>query len=132
MLKLLRKNQKGFTLIEVMLVVIIIGIIAIIALPKLLVTREIARKGACQSNMQALRTAGEQAKWDAGAYPVDLAALLASSYISGNSAISGVCPTDGTSAYSYVVTADDPLTAADDSQLDIECTSAEAASHNAP
>ena len=60
----LRKREKGFTLIEVMLVVIIIGIIAIIALPKLLVTRETAAEKSCLSNLQALKTALEQYKWD--------------------------------------------------------------------
>ena len=71
-----KRDQKGFTLIEVMLVVIIIGIIAIIALPKLLVTREVAREKSCESNMQAIRTAIEQYKWDIDDYPAGPVANL--------------------------------------------------------
>jgi prepilin-type N-terminal cleavage/methylation domain-containing protein len=70
MTKFLRKkNQKGFTLLEVMLVVIIIGIIAIIALPRLLVTRQEARLRSCDSNLQAIRTQLEEYYWMEGHYP---------------------------------------------------------------
>jgi len=100
----LRKNEKGFTLIEVMLVVIIIGIIAIIALPKLLVTKKTAAEKSCLSNIQALRTAVEQHKWDTGTYSVETSASdlvddLTPTYLPANSTISGLCPGDGILTY---------------------------------
>ena len=101
---LLRKKEKGFTLIEVMLVVIIIGIIAIIALPKLLVTKVTAEQKSCDSNLQALRTQVESYEWNTGAYPADLNTILTDpEYFPATSDISGECPTDGV-AYSYVIT----------------------------
>ena len=69
MMTFMRKKEKGFTLIEVMLVVIIIGIIAIIALPKLLVTKITAETRSCLSNQQSVRTALEQYQWGEGVYP---------------------------------------------------------------
>lgn len=58
------KNRKGFTLIELMIVIAIIGILAAMAIPNFRKAREAARQKACYSNIRVILGALEMYNMD--------------------------------------------------------------------
>ena len=59
-MKVLNKNKSGFTLVEIMIVVAIIGLLAAIAIPNFVRARNTTQRNACINNLRQLDGAKQQ------------------------------------------------------------------------
>lgn len=95
------RNEKGFTLIELMVVVLIIAILIAIAVPVFNVARSNAQRRTCQANLRTLDGAIQTYKASEDVWPNAVASLV-DDYIKA----APRCPTTN-SAYTFTV-ADPP------------------------
>ena len=100
-----KQNRKsGFTLVEIMIVVAIIGLLAAIAIPNFVKARTTAQKNACINNLRQIDGAKEQwaleNKKVASDTPVDSDLMGTDKYIK----VKPTCPAGGTYSYNNMVT----------------------------
>ena len=90
-------NRKGFTLVEVLLVIVIIGVLAAVVIPRMLTGKTEAQKAACDANVAALNSQIElyHLQDASGDYPTALTNMIPD-YIDSVP----VCPFGST--YTYV------------------------------
>jgi prepilin-type N-terminal cleavage/methylation domain-containing protein len=96
MFNLIRKAraERGFTLVEIMIVVLIIGILLAIAVPNFVRARESSRAKACVSNLKQIDAAKEQ--WAMDNNKSDGAACAMTDLVPNYIKSTPSCPSGGT------------------------------------
>lgn len=86
------RNQKGFTLVELMVVLVIIAILVAIAIPIYNNTKTNAERRACQANLRTIDGAIAQYQAEVGTAPTTIDQLVTGGYLKA----APKCPSGGT------------------------------------
>lgn len=101
----MRKDERGFTLIEMLIVLFVIGIILAIALPNLAKTGDVAENEADEANRKVLLAQAENYRLAEGSYPDTVQQLVNKGYLEE----APKCPNSG-ETYTFNVSSSGSLT----------------------
>ncbi|MHB0975695.1 MAG: competence type IV pilus major pilin ComGC [Candidatus Aquicultorales bacterium] len=101
------RSERGFTLIELMVVILIIGILVAIAVPVFNAARENAYARTCQANLRTIDGAVQtfRANDASGLWPANIAAIVSANFLKA----APECP-KASAGYDYTITAVDQST----------------------
>ena len=102
MLKLMRRmhgSEKGFTLVELMVVVVIIGVLVAIVIPVFNMVQANAREKTCFANQRTIEGAASLYHADNGSYPDNITTDLVGDHLQTEP----ICP-DATDGYTIIPT----------------------------
>ena len=108
-------KKSGFTLVEIMIVVLIIGLLAAIAVPNFVKARSKTQTRACIDNMRQIENAIEQYAMEGNTPTSDLATYCGKDKFIKKNASDMTCPANKDATYS--------ITVADDGTYTITCGS---------
>ncbi|OCA91095.1 competence protein ComG [Bacillus sp. FJAT-27225] len=83
------KNENGFTLIEMMIVMLVISVLLAITIPNLTSRNEAINKKGCGALVKVVEAQVQAYQLERGAYPQDLNTLIQAKYLNPEA---GVCP----------------------------------------
>ena len=76
MSRMVNRKSKGFTLIEMLIVIVVIAILALIVIPRLLGAGRKAKEATLRGDLHQIRNSIQQFEADCGDYPSALAQLM--------------------------------------------------------
>ena len=100
-------NRQGFTLLEIMIVVAIVGLLAMIAIPSFMKSRRVSQAHACINNMRQIDSGKEQAAMTMGWMDGEVVdENIVNDYIRGGSP---ECPVEASGPYDYGFVSERPI-----------------------
>ncbi|SDI32412.1 competence type IV pilus major pilin ComGC [Natribacillus halophilus] len=77
----MKKNEGGFTLIEMMIVLLIISILLLVAIPNMVQNSDVAQSKGCEATIDLVQAQVGSYKVDTGDYPSSLSVLVDNEYV---------------------------------------------------